>query len=205
MASIFDFSSTAGSNTTVDGVNISDGMSAKNVDNAIRSLMAIIRQTFSSTLQSFLSGASALGISSGGTGATTAADARTNLGLGSAATESTVPVAKGGTGATTAAGARTNLGAAASTDTIGVGQEWQAVTRAMNTSYQNTTGRPIQIGASFDTDTDATAFQLSTNGSSWVTVAANLRYFGKAQIVVPAGHYYRATGPATITGWAELR
>ena len=175
MASIFDFSSTAGSNTTVDGVNISDGMSAKNVDNAIRSLMAIIRQTFSSTLQSFLSGASALGVSSGGTGATTAADARTNL------------------------------GAAASTDTIGVGQEWQAVTRAMNTSYQNTTGRPIQIGASFDTDTDATAFQLSTNGSSWVTVAANLRYFGKAQIVVPAGHYYRATGPATITGWAELR
>lgn len=114
MASIFDFSSTAGSNTSCDGVNISDGMSAKNVDNAIRSLMAIIRQTFSSTLQSFLSGASALGVGSGGTGATTAADARTNLGLGSAATESTVPIAKGGTGAITAASAFANIAVAAS-------------------------------------------------------------------------------------------
>lgn len=49
-------------------------------------------------------------IVNGGTGATTAADARTNLGLGSVSTENTVPVNKGGTGATTAAAARTNLG-----------------------------------------------------------------------------------------------
>jgi hypothetical protein len=39
------------------------------------------------------------------------ATARANLGLGTAATESTVPVAKGGTGATDAATARANLGA----------------------------------------------------------------------------------------------
>ncbi|MBK0004389.1 hypothetical protein [Erwinia sp. S38] len=51
-----------------------------------------------------------LPINSGGTGATTATDARTNLGLGSVAIEDTVPVTKGGTGATTAAAARTNLG-----------------------------------------------------------------------------------------------
>lgn len=36
--------------------------------------------------------------------------ARSNLGLGTAAIESTVPVSKGGTGSTTASGARTNLG-----------------------------------------------------------------------------------------------
>ena len=36
----------------------------------------------------------------GGTGANNVNDARTNLGLGSAAIESTIPVAKGGTGAT---------------------------------------------------------------------------------------------------------
>lgn len=49
-------------------------------------------------------------VSRGGTNATSAANARTNLGLGSIAVEDTAPISKGGTGATTAAGARTNLG-----------------------------------------------------------------------------------------------
>ncbi len=63
-------------------------------------------------------------VNQGGTGATTASDARTNLGLGSIATQSAssvaitggsiagitdLAVADGGTGASTAAGARTNL------------------------------------------------------------------------------------------------
>ena len=52
-------------------------------------------------------------VNKGGTGATTAAAARTNLGLGTVAVENIVPVNKGGTGATTAAAARTNLGAVA--------------------------------------------------------------------------------------------
>ena len=49
-------------------------------------------------------------VANGGTGATTAADARTNLGLGSVATESTVPVSKGGTGATTLASGEALIG-----------------------------------------------------------------------------------------------
>lgn len=61
-------------------------------------------------------------VANGGTGAATAADARTNLGVAAtshshnAATDFTnaVPVANGGTGGTTAAAARTNLGVAAS-------------------------------------------------------------------------------------------
>lgn len=47
-------------------------------------------------------------INKGGTGATTVAGARNNLGLGN--TSGAVPIADGGTGATTATGARTNLG-----------------------------------------------------------------------------------------------
>lgn len=64
-------------------------------------------------------------VANGGTGATTAANARTNLGITPAnigaapedhdhaagdITSGTLPVARGGTGATTAANARTNLG-----------------------------------------------------------------------------------------------
>jgi hypothetical protein len=68
-------------------------------------------------------------VADGGTGASTAADARTNLGLGSIATQASssvtitggsisgitdLAVADGGTGASNASDARTNLGAAAS-------------------------------------------------------------------------------------------
>ena len=61
------------------------------------------------TVEAILKLAQALGIEFGGTGATTAADARTNLGLGAVATNNVVPVANGGTGATNAAHANQNL------------------------------------------------------------------------------------------------
>ena len=50
-----------------------------------------------------------LGVAQGGTGATTAAGARTNLGLGLVATESIIPITKGGTGATSSEEARLAL------------------------------------------------------------------------------------------------
>ena len=79
---------------------------------------------------------SAIPLASGGTGASTAAGARTNLGLGDMATQSSsnvqitggtitglssaLPLASGGTGSSTASGARTNLGlASGATTTVG--------------------------------------------------------------------------------------
>lgn len=50
-------------------------------------------------------------VSAGGTGASDAATARTNLGLTALATANIVSIAQGGTGASTASGALTNLGA----------------------------------------------------------------------------------------------
>lgn len=80
MPSIFDFSSTAASNTSIDGTNIAEACAPGGINNAIRSLMAICRQTFGSALQSFLAGSAALPIANGGTGATSASAALTALG-----------------------------------------------------------------------------------------------------------------------------
>lgn len=78
--SIFDWSSTAASNTTIDSINTNTGMSPANVDNVLRSIAAIVRSTFASALQNFLAGSAALPIANGGTAATTAADALASLG-----------------------------------------------------------------------------------------------------------------------------
>lgn len=83
MPGIFDWSATPSSNTTVDSINIAEGCPAGNVNNAMRSIMALVRQSFSSTLANFFAGTSALAVANGGTGATDAAGARTALGAAS--------------------------------------------------------------------------------------------------------------------------
>lgn len=65
-----------------------------------------------------------------------AATVRTTLGLGTVATESTLPIAKGGTASTTASGARTALGLAIGTDV----QAYDADTLKADTTDQLTVG-----------------------------------------------------------------
>lgn len=126
MADLFDWSTTAGSNTTVDGVNIGEGCPPANINNAIRSVMALVRGSFSSGLKSFLAGTAALPVANGGTGATSTSAARTALGLGDMSIQNAasvtitggtisglsaaLPIASGGTGAITASAALAALG-----------------------------------------------------------------------------------------------
>jgi hypothetical protein len=77
---IFDWSATAASNTSCDSISTATGMSPGNVDNVFRSLMRIVRNSFSSALQTFLAGTAALPIANGGTAATSASAALTSLG-----------------------------------------------------------------------------------------------------------------------------
>ncbi len=86
---------------------------------------------------------------------------------------------------------------------IGVGQTWQDVTgsRVANTTYTNTTGRPIQLQITFDSKSGDTFY---VNG-----LAADMGDAASAMIVIntviPAGATYRLTGWATMKSWLELR
>lgn len=89
---------------------------------------------------------------------------------------------------------------------IGVGQTWQDVSasRAINTSYQNSTGKPIMVAIS-TTGSNADTFDVSVDNSVWVQVASLGGSNPKQQafIIVPSGHYYRCGGVFSI--WVELR
>lgn len=84
---ISEYDSTAANNADIDGINIAESCPPSGINNAIRELMA--------HLKDWQSGASGdkLPIASGGTNAGTAADARTNLGLGALAVKATVATA----------------------------------------------------------------------------------------------------------------
>ena len=85
---------------------------------------------------------------------------------------------------------------------IGIDQTWQDVSasRAVSTSYQNTTGKPINVSVSASSGTSTV--QVSTNGTTWITIGDTIN----SQVVtVPDSHYYRVNGTATISYWAELR
>jgi hypothetical protein len=73
---ISEYDSTASANTDIDSINIDEGCAPSGINNAIRELMAHLKD-----FQAGLSG-DTLPIASGGTGATTAGGARTALGAG---------------------------------------------------------------------------------------------------------------------------
>lgn len=88
-------------------------------------------------------------------------------------------------------------------EAIGIGQTWQNVTRTAGVSYQNTTGRPIQI--SVKTGGSGSALQVSSDNSTWVTLDNNdAADYGHTTPVIPANYYYRVTVTAAQY-FVELR
>jgi len=99
---------------------------------------------------------------------------------------------------------------------LGVDQTWSDVSasRALDTSYQNTSGKPIQVAISLEQNANNTGnFQVSTNGSTWVEVI-DITFSGvdaitaSFAVIVPNNHYYRCGNftviDPTINSWSEL-
>jgi hypothetical protein len=85
---------------------------------------------------------------------------------------------------------------------VGVGQSWASASRTAGVSYQNTTGKAIQISARVFTTitggevpvTTTGRVEVSANGSTWVTVGSSGSINNDSVVVtaiVPNDHYYR--------------
>lgn len=143
-------------------------------------------------------------IANGGTGATTAADARTNLGLGSLALQNAnavnitggtistlttdLAIADGGTGASNAAAARTNLGLAIGTDVQPFDGDLSAI------AALTTTGHIVRTG----TNTVATRTIAGTTG--YITVTNGDGVSGNPTITVGA-NVVKTDTDNTLTGY----
>ena len=106
---------------------------------------------------------------------------------------------------------------------LGVGQTWQDVTtsRAKDTVYQNTTGKPIMVSISFTADfTNRGRLQVSTqSGSGFITLAdadggdyysasQDTDHFANIAVIIPNNLYYKIIGSnasLVIQLWTELR
>lgn len=153
-------------NTDIAGINIDEGCAPSNINNAIRTLMAQIRD-----LQSAESG-DTIPVGAGGTGSTTASGARSALSAAASGANSDITsltglttalsVAQGGTGGASAASARSSLGLAIGTDVQAYNAN-NAVTNALQTFTASQRG-------TITTDNDG-SFDLSVTNNFSCTLS----------------------------------
>jgi len=94
--------------------------------------------------------------------------------------------------------------AAVAAAVIGVDQTWQDVKslRAANTTYRNTTGKPIMVNCR--TSADSSAFKVSSDNSAFVTAVGGGT--GQKTAIVSDDFYYRLENDNNnIQDWFELR
>jgi len=93
---------------------------------------------------------------------------------------------------------------------LGYGQTWQSVTgsRTSNTTYYNTTGRPILVNigkAQSGTNSSMTALVAGVSVCYLVSDTTNGLSTGCTSFIVPPGFSYSATTSSGFSFWSELR
>jgi len=96
---------------------------------------------------------------------------------------------------------------------LGVDQTWQDVTssRANNTTYTNTTGRPIQVMvvAYYGADSNLRNYSITINGTQHASYQMRSNITGNfgipSSFIVPVNGTYSVSFYAGFTSWSELR
>lgn len=88
---------------------------------------------------------------------------------------------------------------------LGIGQTWQNVTgsRALNTTYTNSTSKPIMVCISWNS-TSGQAI-ITVDGVSVFSSSTTGTFIDLSTFVVPPGSTYSASGGNGIGRWTELR
>lgn len=146
--------------------------------------------------------------------------ARTNLGLGTAATQaaSAFATAAQGTKADTAVQPGDLADVATSGDwkdlinkpsaavDFGPNPQWVNVTRSAATTYQNDTGYALQLSITAARSSSGSGVQISADGSSW-SALSDTGGSGRTthNQIIPDGLYYRLSLGNSIDRWWEFR
>ena len=215
---ISEFDSTPANNTDIDSINIAEGCAPSGINNAIRELMSQLKdqQTGASADNFTVGGNLAVTGTTVHTGATTFTGAVTFS--SSVVMSTALPVASGGTGASTAGNARTNLSAAASganaditsitglTTALTVAQGGTGVTTSTGTgnvvlsASPTFTGVPLSTTASLGTNTTQIATTAFVLANSVPTGVINM--WGTA--TAPTGYLLCAGAAVSRTTYAAL-
>jgi len=164
---ISEFSSTAADNTDISNINIAEGCSPANLNNAVRGLMAQLKDFQSANPTYYTADSDALAIGAGGTGAITATTARTNLSAAKSGANSDITSI---TGLTTALSTTQGGTGAVQRAISNVARTSNVVTITTSTNHGFLAGEYVTVTATTNTSVNGT-FLIATVGTNTFTYA----------------------------------